>query len=148
MNTSTATYRVRTPTVVSENIDGEVVAIHLKRGHYYSMSGTAALVWAWIEAGIPYQVIERRLAEQFECPDGSMPASVREFLGALLEEGLVEETDQATSPSNGGTAVTNGATRRPFDPPRLERHTDMQDLLVLDPIHDVGETGWPTPKDA
>jgi hypothetical protein len=146
MNTSTATYRVKTPTVVSENIDGEVVAIHLKRGHYYSMSGTAALIWAWIEAGIPYRMIEHRLAERFESADGSMPASVREFLGALLEEGLVEETDQATPSSNGGPAV-NEATRRPFDPPRLERHTDMQDLLVLDPIHDVGETGWPTPKD-
>ena len=148
MSTSTATYRVRTPTVVSENIDGEVVAIHLKRGHYYSMSGTAPLIWAWIEAGIPYQMIEQRLAEQFECVDGAMPASVREFLGALLEEGLVEATDQAMSASNGAPAATNGAARRRFDPPRLERHTDMQDLLVLDPIHDVGETGWPTPKDA
>src|SRR5262245_26357185 len=112
------------------------------------MSGTGALIWAWIEAGVPDQMIEQRLAEQFECADGAMPASVREFLSALLEEGLVEATGQATSASNGAPAATNGAARRPFAPPRLERHTDMQDLLVLDPIHDVGETGWPTPKDA
>jgi hypothetical protein len=24
-------------------------------------------------------------------------------------------------------------------------HPDMQDLLLLDPIHDVDEVGWPTP---
>jgi len=34
-----------------------------------------------------------------------------------------------------------------FAPPVLEVYTDMQDLLLLDPIHDVDETvGWPSPK--
>ena len=30
----------------------------------------------------------------------------------------------------------------------FERFTDMQDLLLLDPIHDVDETGWPVRADA
>jgi hypothetical protein len=28
----------------------------------------------------------------------------------------------------------------------LERYTDMQELLLLDPIHDVDQTGWPRRK--
>jgi hypothetical protein len=28
----------------------------------------------------------------------------------------------------------------------LERYTDMQELLLLDPIHDVDESGWPHRK--
>jgi hypothetical protein len=31
-------------------------------------------------------------------------------------------------------------------PPVLERYTDMQELLFLDPIHDVDESGWPHRK--
>jgi hypothetical protein len=25
----------------------------------------------------------------------------------------------------------------------LHKYTDMEELLLLDPIHDVDETGWP-----
>jgi hypothetical protein len=28
----------------------------------------------------------------------------------------------------------------------LEVFTDMEDLLLLDPIHDVGDAGWPMPQ--
>ena len=30
--------------------------------------------------------------------------------------------------------------------PVLEKYTDMQELLLLDPIHDVEEAGWPKAK--
>ena len=33
-----------------------------------------------------------------------------------------------------------------FAPPRLEKYSDLEDLLVLDPIHDVDEAGWPIAK--
>jgi hypothetical protein len=36
--------------------------------------------------------------------------------------------------------------RPPFTPPVLEVFADMRDLLLLDPIHDVAEVGWPTAK--
>lgn len=148
MMMSNAMYRVRTPTVVSDNIDGEVVALHLTHGHYYSMGGPAALIWGWIEAGASRQTIETRLAEMFEGPEEPMREAVSKFLGRLVEEGLIEETHEAPSLIAAAAPGSNGEPRRPFEPPLVERYTDMQDLLVLDPIHDVGETGWPTPKDS
>ena len=36
--------------------------------------------------------------------------------------------------------------RPAFVAPALTRYTDVKDLLVLDPVHDVDEMGWPTPK--
>jgi hypothetical protein len=32
--------------------------------------------------------------------------------------------------------------------PVLEKYTDMQELLLLDPIHDVEEAGWPKARPA
>ncbi len=34
---------------------------------------------------------------------------------------------------------------RDYEEPKLGKHTDMQELLLLDPVHEVGETGWPNP---
>ena len=34
----------------------------------------------------------------------------------------------------------------PFEPPTLSKYKDMQDMLLLDPVHDVEEAGWPEPK--
>jgi len=30
-----------------------------------------------------------------------------------------------------------------FAPPELHTFNDMNDLLLIDPIHEVAETGWP-----
>jgi hypothetical protein len=38
------------------------------------------------------------------------------------------------------------ATKCPYIPPILNRHGDMQDLALLDPIHDVEGEGWPNRK--
>jgi hypothetical protein len=33
--------------------------------------------------------------------------------------------------------------KKPFTDPVIEIYTDLQDLLLLDPIHDVDDRGWP-----
>ena len=35
----------------------------------------------------------------------------------------------------------------PFDAPILKRYTDQQELLLLDPIHEVDDIGWPREKE-
>ena len=47
-----------------------------------------------------------------------------------------DEPSASSSPS-----VATG--RLAFEAPVLAKYTDMAQLLVLDPIHDVDETGWP-----
>ena len=40
-------------------------------------------------------------------------------------------------------ADVGGVERVPYVPPVLEKFTDMQDLILLDPVHEVSERGWP-----
>ena len=47
---------------------------------------------------------------------------------------------------NAKTSTPDGPSdglRAPFVAPELKRYADMQDLLLLDPVHDVDEKGWP-----
>ena len=69
-------------------------------------------------------------------------------LDDLLREGLV--ADAGTGVETPGTLQLseNRQTRRPFEMPTLEKYTDMQDLVLIDPVHQVDEAGWPRRPDA
>ena len=41
--------------------------------------------------------------------------------------------------------IDSTGEKLPFEAPVLYTYTDMAELLLLDPIHDVDETGWPKP---
>jgi hypothetical protein len=43
----------------------------------------------------------------------------------------------------------NGHGHRAFEPPLLEKFDDLQDLILLDPVHEVlEEEGWPHARSA
>jgi hypothetical protein len=64
-------------------------------------------------------------------------ADVVAFLAELEAEGLLLDGN-GDGPAPGSPAPGPGHVTLV-----LHRYTDMQDLIVLDPIHDVDETGWP-----
>jgi hypothetical protein len=65
-------------------------------------------------------------------------AAVDSCIERLLAHGLIRE-----APSSGDSALFLAPSGLPFPEPLVEHFTDMQDLLLLDPIHDVSEEGWP-----
>jgi hypothetical protein len=63
-----------------------------------------------------------------------------------VREGLidVETTSAAVSglaESVPGDPAPPAPAKRPFQLPRLEKFSDMQEVLLLDPVHDVDPTG-------
>jgi Coenzyme PQQ synthesis protein D (PqqD) len=139
---------VNAPHVIHETIDGEVIVINLATGSYYSLKGSAAAAWGLIEgpAGVQAEELLEALAARFDAPVAEVEHAFEPFLAELRAEGLVSSTgtDESAvevaerSRSNGNTGVELA-----FEPPLLEKFTDMQDLVLLDPVHEVDETGWP-----
>jgi Coenzyme PQQ synthesis protein D (PqqD) len=119
--------------VVSETIDGEVVAIDLKSGRYYSLEGPAARAWEAVLDGQDVDGIAAVVAEEVGLSADDVRPDVSAFVAELTSEGLLITVD-------GDAAAPPGPGRVPLV---LNRYTDMQDLIVLDPIHEVDETGWP-----
>ena len=135
-----ARYEVNKPDVVDESVDGEALIVHLGTGAYYSARGTGDLAWQLVASGATADAVASALA------DGAGPeqalGAVERFIAELVEEGLVRPrtTPQREVPVFAAPGV--------FAEPVLEKFTDMQDLLLLDPIHDVEEGGWPNAKPA
>ena len=134
------TVMVNAAGVVHDTLDGEVLAIRNDTGAYYSMVGSAADVWACVLAGVPVAAIGEVLASRYEVDEAVAAVAVEGFVQQLLDQHLVVEGATAAS----GSVVPGGLeTRGSWEPPVLDVFTDMQDLLLFDPIHEVRPEGWP-----
>lgn len=135
---------INTQDVVHEAMDGEVVIVNLKNGRYYSLIDTGSLIWDYILSGRSSRQIEQELQNQFSDPERQIPQALSNFVHHLAEEGLVRL--EADSSSAEPPVEPGNDHSPPFRPPVLTAHQDMEGLLLLDPIHDVSEQGWPEPK--
>ena len=145
MHTATV-YRINTPQVISENIDGEVVIANLQTGIYYSMQRVGAEVWPLFENGISGDDLLKTAMETYSGNVSEIETSLGEFVTKLLAERLIIEVRGLQSQRPKEAHRANGTDLHPFEKPVIESYNDMKDLLLLDPIHDVDETGWPAPK--
>lgn len=126
---------INSPQVIFERFETEVIVIHLEFGKYFSLRETAADAWVRLESGQDSSAIADAWRLQF--PEATtIDADLEALLAKLAEEQLVR-------PSSSATAGTDHITLTSYTTPAVETYTDMQDLLLLDPVHDVDETGWP-----
>lgn len=142
----TISYRANSPHVVSETIDGESIVINLESGSYYSLRGTAADVWSLVAPGGTAEATAAVLATRYAGAPFDLVGLVSAFIARLRDEGLVVESPAAreAAPDASEARVAEPGARPTFAPPTFERYEDLQDLLLADPIHEVGEGGWPT----
>jgi Coenzyme PQQ synthesis protein D (PqqD) len=138
-------FTINNPHVVHETIDGETILIHLGTGTYYSLDGVAAEAWGRLLAGSTESELVAQIEARYEAGPGEVKESVESLLAELLEEGLlVEASPDATSAEQSAAEPRDGV---PFVAPVLHKYTDMQEFMLVDPIHDVdAEAGWPHVK--
>jgi hypothetical protein len=136
--------------VVHETIDGETIIIELESGTYYSLAGPGAEIWAMLATGHSTEEIVGELERSYDASPEQLEAAMAELVRELRQEQLLKDgadVPPGERPSNGtGVEGTNGA-RVPFQPPTLQKYTDMQYFLQLDPIHEVDGIGWPNPPE-
>lgn len=143
-------FRINSPKVVRETIDGEVVIVNLDKGHYYSLVKAGADIWDGIERGISRDNLIEEIAQQYDGSRADIENAVNNFIERLQQEELIVfdkiDASKSTNSSNEQTKTNASKEKVRFEPPTLVKYTDMEDLLTLDPIHDVDETGWPNTK--
>ncbi len=135
-----STFSTASPKIISRAFGDEVIVANCENGVYYSMVGSAGDIWKGLEAGHSTATIAKQLSSAGGSSEG-VAAAVAGFIDRLLTEELIVASDRASSPS---PWVPSGQS---FVPPLIDRHDDLRDLLMLDPVHEVTEEGWPHRKD-
>jgi len=128
-----ARYKINEPDVTFESFEGELLVINLGNGNYHSLRGSAVQIWPGLAAGQTGSEVAKLWESQ-----GDHTAAIQTFIDQLVAEKLIVARGDKPVES-----VTPSADTGEFTAPSLENYTDMQDLLMLDPIHEVDVTGWP-----
>lgn len=129
------------PKIVFEASEDEVVIVNLDTGSYYTVDQGGARIWSLLIRGLSVAEI----ADHFErAKPGHVPdvrSTVAGFVEDLKTEGLIR-----IAADGAPNTMTDppGVAGQTLEPPRLLKFTDMENLLLLDPVHEVDETGWPT----
>lgn len=139
MNSNTdSAFRIRHEDVSAERIDGDVIAVNLVTGAYFSLSGSAADVWTAATSGASSAVWLECLDTAYGSP---VPRpEIEELIASCVEHGLAASVDPDP---NIVPTLPADLDRSTWLPPVLDVFTDLADLILVDPIHDADDLGWP-----
>jgi hypothetical protein len=134
--------RIGSEHVTSETVDGEVVILDQVSGSYYSLTGAGAEIWALLASPRSAAELVAAASARFDAEPATVRAEVERLLAELEREALLVRAEGA---GDAPGPTTSEGPRVAWSAPKLEKFTDLQQLLLLDPIHDVDESGWPRP---
>jgi Coenzyme PQQ synthesis protein D (PqqD) len=146
---ASARYRINSPHVVAETLDGEATIVDLDSGTYYALNESGSMVWDRVLAGAQPDEVVEALSDAYGLPPEVANRDVTELVERLNEAKLIVPADEpGTNGSAPGTtagpAANGSGPSADYARPELSTYTDMQELLLLDPIHEVDESGWPS----
>ena len=133
-------YRSSSPQVVQEMIDGEVVIVNMDNGTYYSTQNLGAAIWQLLLLNKTVDEIVAEICGRYGAESAERIArDVHYIVDSFEKEGLL-------SPSDAPGAAAEGEPVWPaaYAMPEIVKYVDMQNILLLDPIHEVDQkSGWP-----
>lgn len=139
-------FRVNAPAVIFEKFDDELVAINLDTGVYHSLSGAAADAFELLAEEATQTEVAEALATKYAAGTDVIHAGLTPFFDQLRKEGLIHQVE--IRKDRGPLKLAAPRAGLAFLPPTLEAYRDLQSLFLLDPVHDVGDEGWPEAKPA
>lgn len=134
-------FRLNAPNVIAETIEGETILVDLRTGNYYSIQGSGSQIWGGLAHGASVVQVTEAISQAFSIGDDEARHAVATLSEQLAQEGLIVPLEDGAA--DAGTPLQLDAGGSAFTPPVVEKYTDMQDLVLLDPVHEVDERGWP-----
>ncbi|CAN5397835.1 hypothetical protein BH09SUM1_BH09SUM1_13320 [soil metagenome] len=127
-------WRINRSRATYQNLDGEVIIVDLVNGYYFSLQHAGANIWDALEQ----EPTLPQMTGAFDGDEQKISASIESLLGQMQQYELVESFQSDTT----GERSLPGS-RIAWSEPDFQAYSDMQNLLLADPIHDVDTAGWP-----
>ena len=137
-------YKLNEPDASYQIFDKEALVINLKTGKYYSLQNVAGDIFKLLLTGNTVQGCKNKIGEAYKVDVNSIFADIDSLIKKLIEEEIVTPSAEQQIQQD---IVVNLITSSEYTVPVLEVYDDMQDLLLIDPIHEVDtKKGWPNKK--
>ncbi len=137
-------FRINEPDVIHQLFDQEVVVIDLRSGSYFSLSEVAGKAWlAFGSDGAAVDDVAAQLIASHDATPEVITTDLRAFLHQLCQYELIAPSELSGSAVANPPVVPNRAR---YSALTLQLYNDLQELFLLDPVHEVDQAaGWPHP---
>jgi len=139
-------YTIDETRIVSEIIDGEAVIVNLSNGYYYSLDPSAAEIWGWLLSGWSISEMVSVIQDRYDCSGVDPRTAVCALIDTFMADDLIASRCETGDPPAVERGADGSQGKKPFPAPFVQRFEDMRGFLLVDPIHEVDETGWPNVK--
>lgn len=129
-------YQLKSPPCIAELVDGEYVVINLDSGKYYNIVGIGAEVFKLLSEGVAVSSLLALCSG-----NAAFAKALHDFIALAVSEDLLKEVDSSKFSDIPLPVIDVSAGLESLS---INVYTDMQELLGLDPIHEVDTAqGWP-----
>ena len=138
-------YRLNKPGVLQESFEGEDVIINLDTGIYFLLNPLGSVIFELLEKGTTNADILTCCSNYYGSMGEDQILEIDNLIQEIISEGIVvrREKDDEIDFTSLDTESIFAGRERTYQSPVLHKFTDMQELLLLDPVHEVDERGWP-----
>jgi hypothetical protein len=135
-------YCLNSTSISIERLNGEIIMISFESGDYFSCFGVASDVLTLISRRVSTSQIKEVLLNKF----GSefQVDQVNSFIQECLSQNIIVPNTNVTSLD---TQLPDDYDKSRWNAPILEKFSEYNDLLLIDPIHDSSLEGWPNKLD-
>jgi hypothetical protein len=138
-------YTVFDNNIISDVFGEEVVLVNLESGVYYSLRGSATQIWIRLFNHYSPTEIFADLVQIYKVDENDLISDINNFVDQLIGVKIIK--------------IASDIEKKPIDfnskgilvayiSPVIETFSDMQEILLLDPVHDVDKAGWPISKNS
>jgi Coenzyme PQQ synthesis protein D (PqqD) len=138
---STGRFQVFGPEITHGRLDGDVVLVNVRNGRSYSMYGVGAAIWTLLVAGQSVEAIFERCARCLGVTVTRAASVIEPFIAALEAEELIRPAPSDAPRGVVADDVFDGVAP-PLVAPLFRQFTDLEELLLLEPIWNDAPSGW------
>ena len=137
-------YAVNLPRMFYDVTDNHAIIIDSETGNYYYLNILASKVFWYLVRGATPGGLSESLLKVPGCPE-DIQKRIEDFCAQMVEEKVLNAAEWEQFDGEFDTGEFWFAEGAEF---KVEKHADMADLIVADPVHDVDEEfGWPVLKE-
>jgi len=127
-------YSINSPRIIFENVVNETLIIDTLTGSYFSLEETGSQIWQLIDQKIDEKQIAQHLSQTWQTDINQVSKDLTILLKDLADNHLIIP---AGKPERVSEIQSQPNTKTSYINPKLNKFTDLQDLLLIDPIHDI-----------
>jgi hypothetical protein len=135
-------YSLNSASISIERLNGEIIMISFESGDYFSCFGVGSDVLTLISQSASTAQIKEELFNKFQSE--FQVDQVNSFIKECLNENIIILSSHET---NLDVELPDDYDKSKWNVPLLEKFSEYNDLLLIDPIHESSLEGWPNKFD-